>query len=114
MGGSFGGYGNYVKAGEARSTYEIDASVDGKPATSIKLIAYLPGCEIVTLDIPVLTARQTPTPVQTCWPHFVARADLPGLDHTRTAVGSRSLLFLLIGITAFTASQTEWLRESAL
>ena len=58
MGGSFGGYGGYVRAGKNRTTYEIDASVDGKPATNIKLIAYLPGCKIATLNIPLLGATQ--------------------------------------------------------
>ena len=53
MTGPFGGYGRSVKTEKNQSRYDIDASVDGKPAATIKVIAYLPGCEIVTLDIPL-------------------------------------------------------------
>jgi len=53
MVGPFGGYGTYVKPAKKRSTYEIDASRDGKPARDVKVIAFLPGCDIVTLDIPI-------------------------------------------------------------
>jgi hypothetical protein len=57
MGGSFGGYGDFVRTEKNRLTYNIYASVNGHPAKGIKVIAYLPGCEIATLDIPVLSAR---------------------------------------------------------
>lgn len=53
MTGSFGGYGGFVRTETNRASYDIDASVDGKPATRVKVIAYLPGCEVVTLDIPL-------------------------------------------------------------
>ncbi len=53
MVGSFGGYGTYVKPAKGQSAYEINAFVDGKPARDVKVIAFLPGCEIVTLDIPM-------------------------------------------------------------
>ena len=53
MSGPFGGYGGFVKTEKNRPTYDIDASVDGRQATGVKVLAYLPGCEIVTLDIPV-------------------------------------------------------------
>jgi len=51
MGGAFGGSGSFVKAEKGKHSYAIDASVDGIPAGSIKIIAYLPGCEIVTIDL---------------------------------------------------------------
>jgi len=53
MTGPFGGSGGFVRTEKNRNTYDIEASVDGHPAASIKIIAYLPGCEIATLDIPV-------------------------------------------------------------
>jgi hypothetical protein len=53
MVGSFGGYGGFVKAEKGLSSHAFDAASDGKPATNVKVIAYLPGCEIVKLDIPI-------------------------------------------------------------
>jgi len=53
MSGPFGGYGGFVRAEKNRPNYNIEASVDGQPAAGIRIIAYLPGCEIVSLDIPV-------------------------------------------------------------
>ena len=50
--GPFGGYGDFVRAEKGRSTYGIVASLVGKPAANVKVIAYLPGCEIATLEIP--------------------------------------------------------------
>lgn len=49
--GPFGGYGGYVTTEKGRVSYEIPASVDGKPAGAVKIIAYLPGCEIAKLEI---------------------------------------------------------------
>lgn len=49
--GPFGGYGNYVDAKRSRGSYDIPASVEGKPAEAVKIIAYLSGCEIVKLEI---------------------------------------------------------------
>lgn len=51
--GPFGGYGGIVRKEKGRTSYDIVASVDGKPAVNVKVIAYLPGCEIETLEIPV-------------------------------------------------------------
>jgi len=51
MTGPFGGYGGFVTPNKSRSSYEIIAAVDGKPAERIKLITYAPGCQIETLDI---------------------------------------------------------------
>ena len=53
MSGSFGGYGGFIKTEKDRLIYDIEAAVENKPAIRIKVIAYFPGCEIVTLDIPV-------------------------------------------------------------
>lgn len=53
MVGPFGGYGSFVRAENGRVVYNITASVNGKPAINVKVIAYLPGCDIETLDIPV-------------------------------------------------------------
>ncbi|HEY6491210.1 MAG: hypothetical protein WCC26_17515 [Terracidiphilus sp.] len=49
--GPFGGYGGFVTPASGRSSYEIIAAVDGKPAERVKLIFYAPGCQIETLDI---------------------------------------------------------------
>ncbi|MCI0351771.1 MAG: hypothetical protein L0Z53_20315 [Acidobacteriales bacterium] len=51
--GPFGGYGSFVRTEKKRTSYEIDVSVEGRSAEVVKVIAYLPGCEIVTLIIPV-------------------------------------------------------------
>ncbi len=55
MTGPFGGYGGFVTPETGRSTYEIIAAVDGKPAKRIKLIAYATGCQIETFDIQIQT-----------------------------------------------------------
>jgi hypothetical protein len=49
----FGGYGEYVKREKGKSAYEMMAAVDGRPAKTMKVIAYLPGCEIVILAFQV-------------------------------------------------------------
>lgn len=73
MSGSFGGYGASVRAEKDRPSYDIAASVHGKPATEVKVIAYLPGCEIDTLDIPVqgttLQWRLSCKPLGSIWLH---------------------------------------------
>ena len=53
MTGPFGGYGNWVKAESKHTAFEIEASVDDKPAADVKVIAWLPGCEITTHDISI-------------------------------------------------------------
>jgi hypothetical protein len=53
MSGSFGGYGSFVKAEKDRHSYEIQAAVEGKPAKNIKIIAYIPSCEITTFDLAI-------------------------------------------------------------
>ncbi len=49
--GPFGGYGGFVRAERKRASYDIEPFVDGRPAENIKIIAYLPGCEIAALDL---------------------------------------------------------------
>jgi hypothetical protein len=56
--GPFGGYGLFVTKEKGRVSYDIPASVDGKPAETAKIIAYLPGCEIVKLEITMQGASQ--------------------------------------------------------
>ncbi len=61
--GPFGGYGSFIRTEKNRSAYDIDASVDAKPAADVKVIAYMPGCEVVMLDIPIqgtTSERQLP------------------------------------------------------
>jgi len=53
MTGPFGGYGGYTTPVPGLHSYEIAASVDGKAATQIRIIAYAPGCEIQTFIFPV-------------------------------------------------------------
>lgn len=49
--GAFGGSGSFVRPQKQRTSYDIDPFVEGRPAENIKIIAYLPGCEITTLNI---------------------------------------------------------------
>jgi hypothetical protein len=49
--GPFGGYGGFVRAEREKASYEIEPFVEGKPAENVKIIAYLPGCEIATFDL---------------------------------------------------------------
>ena len=51
--GLFGGYGDLVRTEKGRSTYDVVASLDGMAGANVKVIAYLPGCEIATLEIPM-------------------------------------------------------------
>lgn len=51
MSGTFGGYGSYEKEPTSPAAYLIHASVEGKPAENIKVIAYIPGCQIATFDV---------------------------------------------------------------
>ena len=49
--GAFGGYGDFVRPQKQWTSYDIDPFVKGQPAENLKIIAYLPGCEIATFDI---------------------------------------------------------------
>ena len=51
MTGAFGGYGKFVRTSKGMTSYEIAASVDGKPAASVKIVSYFPGCAIETLEL---------------------------------------------------------------
>lgn len=51
--GPFGAYGGYIESQKGRVSYDIRASVEGKPAVAAKVIAYLPGCEIDKLEIAI-------------------------------------------------------------
>lgn len=59
MTGAFGGYGDFVTAEKGHAGYDIAASVGGKPATNVKVIAFLPGCDLVTMDIPVRSEQSS-------------------------------------------------------
>jgi hypothetical protein len=49
--GPFGGYGGFVRAERKKASYDIEPFVDGRAAEKVKIIAYLPGCGIATLDL---------------------------------------------------------------
>jgi hypothetical protein len=51
--GPFGGHGAYVETEKGRVSYDIPGSVNGKAAETVKIIAYMPGCEIVKLEIAI-------------------------------------------------------------
>jgi hypothetical protein len=59
--GPLGGYGSYVTTEKGRVSYEIPASVNGKPTSAVKIIAYLPGCEIAKLEITMHGASEART-----------------------------------------------------
>jgi len=61
MNGPFGGYGGYVTTEKGRVSYDIPAAVDEKPAGAVKIIAYLPGCEIAKLEITMQGAPEART-----------------------------------------------------
>lgn len=58
MAGPFGGFGGFVTAEKGRQVYDIPASMNGRPADVVKVIAYMPGCEIATLKIAVRGSSQ--------------------------------------------------------
>ncbi len=51
--GPFGGLGQFVKPEENRTAYVIFRPEGKASTTNIKIIAYLPGCEVVTMDLAV-------------------------------------------------------------
>lgn len=59
MAGIFGGYGGFVRAEKGKTSYELVAAVDGKSAITVKVIVFMPGCEIVTLSIAVEDAARS-------------------------------------------------------
>jgi hypothetical protein len=61
MVGSFGGYGGFIEPRANQKDYEFDASTQGKPANSIKILVYATGCKIQTFDLDltrVLNAKE--------------------------------------------------------
>jgi hypothetical protein len=59
MTGSFGGYGGFIEPRPNQTDYEIDASTQGKPSDSIKILVYATGCKFQTFDLDLL---QVPNP----------------------------------------------------
>jgi hypothetical protein len=59
--GLFGGYGGFVTREKGRVSYDIPASVDGKLAEKVKIIAYIPGCEIAKLEITMQAGSEART-----------------------------------------------------
>jgi hypothetical protein len=51
--GPFGGYGQILRSEKDQTLVDIPVSVAGVPATNLKIAAYLPGCENVTMEIPL-------------------------------------------------------------
>ena len=49
--GPFGGYSSYVRSKPNVRSHEISAARDGKPANSIKILLYAPGCRFQTLTL---------------------------------------------------------------
>ena len=49
--GPFGGYGVATRPERQKASYDIDPFVDGRQAENVKIIAYLPECEIATFDL---------------------------------------------------------------
>src|ERR1700692_3196478 len=59
MTGSFGGYGGFIEPRPNQTDYEIDASTQGTPSDSIKILAYATGCKFQTFDLDLV---QMPNP----------------------------------------------------
>ena len=51
--GPFGGYGSFIRPEPHRQTLDFTPSVNGMLADRVRIIAYLPGCELVVLDFPL-------------------------------------------------------------
>ena len=49
--GSFGGHGGNIAAAPNVTSYEIPASVEGKLADHVQIVAWIPGCEMRTYDV---------------------------------------------------------------
>jgi len=55
--GPSGAFGRKTWPRKNLTAYDIDIFTNGRPATRMRVIAYLPGCEIVTLDFPLRGER---------------------------------------------------------
>ncbi len=51
--GPFGGYGQVIRPKTGQRAFDIAAGVDTQPAVNVKVIAYLPACQYVRLDLPI-------------------------------------------------------------
>lgn len=58
--GPFGGYGTSMEPKADLNSFEIDASVEGRAATEIRMVIYAPGCEFQTVVLPRLSGRIVP------------------------------------------------------
>lgn len=59
MSGPFGGYGWSEDLKDSQSAYEFAAAVESSVATRVKVIVYVPGCEIERLELEVQGASQS-------------------------------------------------------
>jgi hypothetical protein len=51
LGGRFGAHGDYVRPMADADSYSIPTSVEGKPAESIQMVVWAPGCETQTFTV---------------------------------------------------------------
>jgi hypothetical protein len=56
MTGSFGGYGAPVETKPNQTDYEIDASAQGRPVNSVKILVYASGCKVQIFDLELTEA----------------------------------------------------------
>lgn len=78
MTGPFGGYGGYVKPQRDLRSYQIEASAEGRPAESIKILVYAAGCDFQTFDVSL--SRDSPVRKQFACdvlPEVTLRGQLP-------------------------------------
>jgi hypothetical protein len=54
--GAFGGYGSFIRAKPGIQEYQIDMMFEGQPANTLKAIVLAPGCQIVTISVPLLSS----------------------------------------------------------
>jgi hypothetical protein len=59
--GPFGGYGGFIEPKPNKTDYEIEASTQGRPANSIKILVYATGCKFRTFN---LDLTQIPNPIE--------------------------------------------------
>jgi hypothetical protein len=58
LGGPFGVHGEFLKAESERNAYLVGTSVNHQAAESLKIILYAPGCQIVKIVVPSLSASE--------------------------------------------------------
>ena len=101
MTGPFGGFGSFVGLDKDKSAYEIVASVDGKPANRVKIIAYAAGCQIETFDIPMVS--QTASQQLSCVPleQKILRGQITPPPSTQQAVEVEVTYLAMWGLPFF-------------